>query len=43
MVIDFKIPNKFKNPPPGNRYLISKGGREFSLDSAFESIKNTIL
>jgi len=26
-------PKEFKNPPPGNRYLISKGGREIYLES----------
>jgi DNA processing protein len=30
-------PDEFKIPPPGNRYLISKGGRELFLDSLTES------
>jgi DNA processing protein len=30
-------PDEFKIPPPGNRYLISKGGRELFLDSISES------
>jgi len=28
-------PGEFKIPPPGNRYLISKGGREIYLESVF--------
>lgn len=31
-------PDEFKIPPPGNRYLISKGGRELFLDSVTESV-----
>jgi len=30
-------PDEFKIPPPGNRYLISQGGRELFLDSVTES------
>ena len=29
-------PDEFKIPPPGNRYLISQGGRELFLDSVTE-------
>jgi len=35
-------PNEFKIPPPGNRYLISKGGRELFVNSELDKLKETI-
>lgn len=35
-------PDEYKIPPSGNRYLISKGGRELSLESALDSINDLI-
>jgi DNA processing protein len=35
-------PDEFEIPPPGNRYLISQGGREISLESTLDSIGDLI-